>query len=283
MAQYRKIVSFLLMSCLLLVLPVKAEAVDLLQKEYLDEAAKIQKNILSFRDNDERGEDFWLKYMNIAKSHGIVISDFSKQTLTKQKSELYGQRSALMKEIADYQENSKKILPFITKTLEPNGRYYKGFYYQDGDIVVAKSAVANISLGHAGIVSDGDIIEINLFYNHGHPRTLPLEEWLECYPDQLVLRQNDGRKEALKAAWYAKNHFIKGDGKENNYNLVSTLDDQEKDYCSALVWKCFRFGAGRSFSVKVDNKWSIPAIYAPYDYVIYREYNQLQAVHQINW
>lgn len=72
---------------------------------------------------------------------------------------------------------------------EPSPRdiSYGGLTYKTGDILVTTDTFGNGILGHAGIMMDGKVLEITPKHNNSKPYILSVADWLQSYPDTLMV------------------------------------------------------------------------------------------------
>jgi hypothetical protein len=167
---------------------------------------------------------------------------------------------------------------------------YNGFNYLDGDILVTHSTSSNGLTGHVGIVSGNGVIHISPQYNNGHPELISIKEWFSRCPSTMVIRYKGDRSVPVNASWYGKTFYIEGRGNDRTYRITTTLDNQKYEYCSGLVWKCYKNGANFKFLVKkpipphyTEEMVVTPTFIQPYEFINNRVLNNFSAVHKVNW
>lgn len=156
------------------------------------------------------------------------------------------------------------------------------FTHKPGDILVTKSTQCKSGVkctgltGHSGIVLENGKV-LHIAGPGYHPTQISTSTWYDRYSSTKVVRPNSST-EGKKAATWAYNFYVTGEGKNYEYDIRTTLNGKDgKTYCSKLVWQAYKNGAGKSLATYT------PGFIAPYDFFGYTWINGHDTVRTVNW
>ncbi|WP_346847631.1 hypothetical protein [uncultured Clostridium sp.] len=156
-----------------------------------------------------------------------------------------------------------------------------------GDIVITKSTSSNGIAGHAGIVlSSTRVLHIAGF--GAKPEVITLNDWVRMYPATKVVRYQGSTTTLTKVANWCRSYYMDGSGKNTPYKITPDPKDLTTTYCSEIVWQSYHYGANLQYEILFQtvqglDRWKIPDIIKPYDYLSYQDHNSFKTIQTINW
>lgn len=194
-------------------------------------------------------------------------------------------KQALLDIEEDIDSLYKEVEEYKAQAIVPYGVSYGGVSYLDGDIFVSKDSPT----GHAAMLVGSKILEIHPEHGNRLPHFISVADWYNRYNSTVVIRYKNDRTIPVNAAWYGQEFYINGEGSNRDYQLFPppSLNSTTKEYCSGLVWKCYRHGANFLFTIAKEADGEIyyvsPTVISPLDFIRYRSHNGFSAIHIQNW
>lgn len=189
-------------------------------------------------------EDYELLYRQtgltrIGVDRALQYGSAGKEKIKKIQRDFFEQHEVKNDQVAPY-----TCTDYIEKHIE-------NIYLQDGDIVITSSThISGVRIGHAGLVTDGEISEVLQANAYGSNSRL---SFISSYTDRvnfIILRPNPDfidNATVQRVVEYAKKNLV-GIPYEGLAGLLTDKNKIEKTQCAHIIWYAYR-----QFGIDLDS------------------------------